>query len=166
MTRERHEQIANLYHLALDISPGERSAFLERVCADDRALREEVESLLALDTRAENFIETPALLVAADLLAKESAVLVAGRTVGFYRIISPLGAGGMGEVYLAEDTRLGRKIALKLLPARFTQKLDRLRWFEKEAQAASGLNHPNIITIHDIGQVEGRPFIATEFIQG
>ena len=166
MTPERHEQIAKLYHSALKLVPGERAAFLETACADDLLLRKEVESLLALDEQAEHFIESPAVVVAAELLTEESARLPIGHTVGFYRILSPLGAGGMGEVYLAEDTRLGRKIALKLLPVRFTKDADRLRWFEKEAHAASALNHPNIITIHDIGQIEGRHFIATEFING
>src|SRR5256714_1262892 len=87
-------------------------------------------------------------------------------TIAHYRLISKLGAGGMGEVYLAQDTRLGRKIALKLLPAKFTQDADRVRRFEQEARAASNLNHPNIITIYEIGQVDDLHFMATEFIDG
>jgi len=166
MTPERHEQIASLYHLALDRPPNERAAFLEAACAHDAQLREEVESLLALEDQAKTFIESPAIEVAAGLLMEDTPHLPAGSTIGFYKVLSAIGAGGMGEVYLAEDTRLGRKIALKLLPVRFTQDPERLRWFEKEAQAASSLNHPNIITIHDIGQVEGHQFIATEFIDG
>jgi len=83
-----------------------------------------------------------------------------------FEILSPLGKGGMGEVYLALDTRLKRKVALKLLPAAVTQDADRVRRFEQEAQAASALNHPNIITIHEIGEVDGAYFIATEFIDG
>ena len=89
-----------------------------------------------------------------------------GQTIGHYEIMSTLGVGGMGEVYLAEDSSLGRKIALKLLPAEFTRDTDRVRRFQQEARAASALNHPNIITIHEIGQVDDRPFIATEFIDG
>src|SRR5437016_3508230 len=92
--------------------------------------------------------------------------LPAGTAISHYRILSRLGAGGMGEVYLAEDARLKRKVALKLLPAEFTQDADRLRRFEQEAQAASALNHPNIITIHEIGEAEGAHYIATEFIDG
>src|SRR2546421_10093293 len=87
-------------------------------------------------------------------------------TIAHYRLISKLGAGGMGEVYLAQDTRLGRKVALKLLPAKFTQDADRVRRFEQEARAASNLNHPNIITIYEIGQVDDLHFMATEFIDG
>jgi serine/threonine-protein kinase len=166
MTPERHEQVAALYEQALDLTPDQRAAFLEKACAGDAKLRQEVESLLDFDEPAKDFIETPAMVVAAGLLGDEKIRVPMGSSVGFYRILSPLGAGGMGEVYLAEDTRLGRKIALKLLPAEFTQDEVRLRWFEKEARAASALNHPNIITIHDIGKVDGRNFIATEFIDG
>src|SRR5437867_7476848 len=95
---------------------------------------------------------------------KES--LSANTTISHYRILQALGAGGMGEVYLAEDTRLGRKVALKLLPAQFTKDEDRVRRFEQEARAASALNHPNIITIYDIGRADELHFIATEFIDG
>src|SRR5262245_24994223 len=86
--------------------------------------------------------------------------------ISHYRILDKLGAGGMGEVYLAEDTRLRRKVALKLLPEEFTRQADRVRRFEQEACAASALNHPNIITIHEVGQTDGIHFIATEFIDG
>src|SRR5205085_2355585 len=92
--------------------------------------------------------------------------ITAGTQLDRYEIISPLGAGGMGEVYLALDTRLERKIALKLLPANFTTDADRVRRFIQEAKAASALNHPNIITIHEIGELDGTHFIATEFIEG
>src|SRR5438093_385487 len=88
------------------------------------------------------------------------------KTISHYRIVSQLGAGGMGEVYLAEDTKLDRKVALKLLPAEFTQDADRVRRFMQEAKAASALNHPNIITIYEIGEVDGIHYIATEFING
>src|SRR5438105_14721435 len=92
--------------------------------------------------------------------------LAAGKQLGPYEILSPLGKGGMGEVYLARDTRLKRRVALKLLPTQFTADADRVRRFEQEAEAASALNHPNIITIYEIGEVDGTHFIATEFISG
>ena len=89
-----------------------------------------------------------------------------GRKMGPYRVLSLLGAGGMGEVYLAEDTRLGRRVALKLLPSEFTHDTDRIRRFEREARAASALNHPNIVTIYEIDQIDGSYFIATELVEG
>src|SRR5262252_2249103 len=92
--------------------------------------------------------------------------LPGGTSIGHYRILSRIGAGGMGEVYLAQDTSLGRKVALKILPEQYTRESDRLRRFGQEARAASALNHPNIITIFEIGQVESSHFIATEFIEG
>src|SRR5262245_61519483 len=92
--------------------------------------------------------------------------LSANTTLAHYRIVSKLGAGGMGEVYLAEDTRLDRKVAIKVLPAEFAKDADRLRRFEQEARATSALNHPNILTVHDIGTHEGAPFIVAELLEG
>ncbi len=166
MTPERWQQIEQLYHSALERKANERAAFLAEACADDEALRREVESLLRCDARAENFIEAPALEVAAQWHAEEQTQSMIGRQISHYQILSLLGAGGMGEVYLAQDTNLRRKVALKLLPAQFTANENRVRRFVQEAQAASALNHPNIITIYEIGQVEGRRLIATEFIDG
>ena len=108
----------------------------------------------------------PAFAAAADMIGLDQSPSLVGRSFGPYGILAKAGAGGMGEVYLAEDTRLGRKVALKLLPANFTRDVDRVRRFQQESRAASGLNHPNIITIHEIGQIESRHFIATEFIDG
>ena len=166
MTPERHEQIASLFYRAVTMAPAERAGFLDTACAGDATLRREVDSLISLDETSADFMEMPAWLVLAGTLHEDSVPLPAGSIVGFYRVLSSLGSGGMGEVYLAEDTRLGRKIALKLLPERFTQEVSRLRRFEQEARAASALNHPNIITIHDIGEAEGLHFIAAEFING
>src|SRR5262245_56348027 len=148
------------------MEPGERGAFLAQACAGDAELRHEVESLIAVDEQATDFIEAPALEVAAKLLAQDQGERKVGQQIGHYQVLSLLGAGGMGEVYLAQDTRLRRKVALKLLPAQFTQDADRVRRFEQEAYAASTLNHPNIITIHEIGQAEGAHYISTEFIDG
>src|SRR5205823_1431183 len=124
-----------------------------------------VESLIASHERAGGFIETPAADLAADLLVENKNRLT-GLTVGPYEILNLLGAGGMGEVYLAEDTRLGRRVALKVLLAHFTDDPERLQRFEQEARAASMLNHPNIVTVHEIGELSGVHFIVTEFIEG
>lgn len=166
MKADEWQQINDLFHAALEREPGARAAFLAQDCAGDEGLRLEVESLLASHDPSDNFIESLAPDLAAGLLAESHARLATGQSVGNYRVMALLGAGGMGEVYLTEDTRLGRRVALKLLPAQFTTEPDRLHRFEREARAASSLNHPNIITIHEVGQVEGQPFIITEFIEG
>ncbi len=166
MTPERWEQIKQLFHASLEHEPAQRPAFLARACADDAPLCHEVESLLASHEQAESFIETPASDVAAGLLAEDQAGLMAGQMVGHFRIADVLAAGGMGEVYLADDTRLGRQVALKLLPSQFTVNAERVRRFGQEARAASALNHPNIVTIHEIGQTDSLHFIATEFVDG
>jgi serine/threonine-protein kinase len=166
MQADEWRRINDLFHGALERDPGERAAFIARDCAGDEGLRCEVESLLASHDPSDNFISSLAPDLAAGLLAESHARLATGQSVGNYRVMVLLGAGGMGEVYLTEDTRLGRRVALKLLPAQFTTEPDRLHRFEREARAASSLNHPNIITIHEVGQVEGEPFIITEFIEG
>ncbi len=166
MTPERYKQIGKLYHLALELEPEQRGTFLDLACADDEQLRREVEALLKSDSEAESFLASPAIDLAAKQLAEEQLLAKVGSRVGHYRLLSLLGAGGMGEVYLAEDTRLDRKVALKLLPEAFTKNEDRLRRFVREAKAASALNHPNIITIHEIGQAGQSHYITTEYIHG
>jgi serine/threonine protein kinase/Tol biopolymer transport system component len=166
MTPESHRKICDLYNSASGLATAERKAFLDEACGGDEALRREVESLLAARDRAGDYFATPAMDVAAGLLAEENYPSLAGQSLSHYQVLSLIGAGGMGEVYLAEDTRLRRKVALKLLPWRFTQDADRARRFEREARAASSLNHPNIITIFEVGQVDGRHFICAEYIEG
>jgi len=163
---ELWERVERLYHEALERAQPERAAFLAEACAGDEMLRREVESLLRFDHRAEHFIEESALEVAAQAQAEAGEESLIGKTLGHYRILSLLGEGGMSEVYLALDTRLERKVALKLLPRQFTRDVDRLRRFIQEAKAASALNHPNIITIHEIGESESVHFVATEYIAG
>src|SRR5438552_229858 len=166
MKPEPLQKIDQVFQSALDLPPGRRAIFLDDACAGDTELRREVESLLKAHQDAGDFIEDSASDVAAKLLAEKQTLVRPGQVVGQYLIEALLGAGGMGEVYLAQDKRLGRRVALKILPASFTHDADRLRRFEQEARAASALNHPNIITIHEIGQLAGAHFIVTEFIEG
>ena len=166
MTPERWQRIEQLLHSALKLEENHRADFLKQACDGDEALLSEVESLLAYESEAKTFIEAPALEMAAKAMAEETDRVLVGKQIGAYKITSLLGVGGMGEVYRAEDTRLGRNVALKLLSARFTEDPDRLRRFEREARAASALNHPNILTIYEIGKADGAIFIATEFIDG
>ena len=166
MTPERWAQIKQTFHAALEHEPAQRAAFLSQVGADDESLRLEVASLIAQHEQADSFIETPASDVAAELLSTHRPTFEPGHQIQNYRIVSQIGSGGMGEVYLAEDIRLNRKVALKLLPPHFTVNPDRVRRFEREARAASALNHPNIVTIYEIGKSNTTHFIATEFVDG
>jgi serine/threonine-protein kinase len=166
MEAERWQKINDLFLSALEKKPEERTTFINTACGDDDDLRAEVESLLAAHDNAPTFIDEPVVEAATQLLGKEHARSMAGRRIGHYQIISLLGAGGMGEVYLARDRKLARQVAIKLLPLRFTLEPDRVARFQREAQAASALNHPNIITIHEIGDADQFHFIATEFIDG
>src|SRR5215208_153456 len=166
MTSDRWQVINLLFHSVLKREAGQRAAFLDQACEGDESLRKEVESLIAAHDEASSFIETPAFAASAEMLMSDQSESLVGHSFGPYSIVAPIGLGGMGEVYLAEDTRLGRKVALKLLPAYFTKNADRVRRFQQEARSASALNHPNIITVHDIGQVDERCFIAIEFIDG
>jgi serine/threonine-protein kinase len=166
MNPERWQQIDQLLQSALGREPGQRSAFLAHACAGDEPLRWEVESLIASHEKVGNILEKPLSEVAAKLFIDGEARLAEGQSIGRYQVKALLGEGGMGEVYLVQDTVLGRQVALKLLPAQFTRDTDRLHRFEQEARAASALNHPNIITIHEIGQLDGAHFIVTEFIEG
>ena len=164
MTPERWRQVDEVFLAAMELAPGERTVFLEQACAGDRKLLDEVESLLACDEQADSFIEEPAVDLTTKTVSEEPSLV--GQRVGFYRIINELGRGGMGTVYLAQDVRLKRQVALKLLPSHFTADANRLRRFRQEARAASALNHPNILTIYDIGQADGTHFIAAEYIDG
>jgi serine/threonine-protein kinase len=163
---DRYKQAEALFNAALTLPSARRPAFLEAACASDQELRAEVESLLAAHEHAGSFIDHPPVEAATRILAKEEADDEAGRMIGHYRVQRLLGKGGMGEVYLAQDTKLDRAVALKLLPARFTQDSNLVRRFVQEAKSASALNHPNIITIYEIGQEEGTHFIATEYVEG
>src|SRR5262245_22903063 len=166
MTPDRYRQLGQLFHAALELESSERAAFLDGACGDDEELRREVESLIAAHREAGNYFASPALKVAAGLIADQEAQSLAGKSISHYQVLSMLGAGGMGEVYLAQDSRLGRKVALKLLPKKFTQDEVRVKRFDREARAVSALNHPNIITIHEIGWAQERHFIVNEYVEG
>src|SRR5918997_692107 len=168
MTPERWRHIKEVFHGALARPPAERASFIDSACVGDEAGRREVSQLVSAHEEQDEFLDTPAFEVLARSLAgAEPAGLAEGQSVGRYRIVSSLGAGGMGEVYLAEDGDLGRKVALKLLPASFTVEADRVRRFEREARAASSPNHPNVCTIHEVGQAEdGRRYIVMEHVEG
>lgn len=164
MSPERWRRVKELCLAALARTPHERTDYLEVACNEDRQLLEEVRSLLSFEARAqESLEELPPELVAAALSSDES---LAGRRIGNYFVHSLLGRGGMGEVYLAEDTDLGRKVALKVLPKEFINDEQRLQRFKQEARAASGLKHRNIITIYSVGQEGEVYFIATEYVPG
>ena len=166
MTPERWQQVKEIFNSAINYRPDERSSFISNACSGDEELRNQVESLIASHEESGSFIDKPAFEAAASLLMREKVELNSGQMIASYEVISFISRGGMGEVYLAEDKRLGRKVALKLLPASFTTDDDRLRRFEQEARAASALNHPNIITIYEITKTAGSHVIATEFVEG
>src|SRR6516164_4380237 len=166
MKPERWEKVIDLFQSALEHAPEERAAFLNESCHDDEGMRQEVESLLTSHERAENFIEVPAFKAAPEFVPNKSDDALVGKLIGHYRIESLIGVGGMGQVYLARDERLGRKAALKLLPDSLTTDETQLSRFKNEARTASALNHPNILTVYEIGTEGNVQFIATEFIEG
>jgi serine/threonine protein kinase len=166
MTPERYQRMKAIFYSAMECEADERAAYLDRVVGDDAALRADVERLIAAHEREGDFLDAPAYEVAADILADEPADSPVGRLISHYRVVELLGSGGMGDVYLARDERLGRRVALKLLPEYLTDDASRVRRFRQEARAASALNHPNILTVYEIDQTGGRYFIATEYIEG
>jgi serine/threonine protein kinase len=166
MDPERWKKIDALFEAALTQEPQARQRFLLDACNDDISLHYEVEQLLRSFDAAGNFLETPVGESFGFDGKAHAPSLMIGQRLAHYEIISELGAGGMGEVYLAHDLKLDRHVALKILPTQFTKDVAQVRRFEREARAASALNNPNIITIHEIGNEETLHFIATEFIEG
>ena len=165
MVTERWHQVKALFHSALERAPEQRQAYLSEACAGDAELHAQITALLAAHEAPGDFLAQPAIAEAAeDFVARNE--LAAGQRVGPYEVTRKLGQGGMGVVFLARDARLGRSVALKLLHSSLTQDANRVRRFQQEARAASALNHPNIITIYEVGQLAGQDYIAAEFIEG
>jgi hypothetical protein len=155
MTPERWRRIEELYHAVLAQDAADRAAFLAEACAGDAGLRQEVESLLANPASVEGFLDRPAVAVAAQMVSDVGASRLAGQRIGAYHVQTLLGAGGMGEVYRARDTKLGRDVAIKILPRVFTTDPDRLARFEREARMLASLNHPNIGAIYGLEEADG-----------
>ena len=164
MAERDHQKIKDIFNAALRKVPSERGGFLDQMCGDNEELRGEVESLLSSYRDAGSFMESPAVGSVAET---ENYQLTKGQKFEHYEIIEQIGIGGMGEIYLADDTNLNRNVALKLLPSELTDDQDRLKRFEQEAFAVSALNHPYILTIYEFGESEdGINFIATEYVEG
>src|SRR5687768_2531175 len=166
MKAERLQQVSPIFRQAVELSPDERAAFLETACAGDATLRSDVERLIFAHEQAGSFIESPAFERAAELLTDETAASIVGQLIAHYRIVAPLGRGGMGEVYLASDTKLERSVALKFLPSDVASDKERMRRFIQEAKAAATLNHPNIAHIYEVGETGDTHFIAMEYVDG
>ncbi|HEY9436775.1 MAG TPA: serine/threonine-protein kinase [Blastocatellia bacterium] len=166
MRPERWRQIEDLFIAAFERDADQCAIFLDRACAGDDQLRDEVTSLLAAHEQAGSFLGQPALDPGDTTKITDPARSLLGRNVSHYQVISALGEGSVGQVYLALDSRLGRKVALKFLRQEFTRDPKLVQRFMREAQAASGISHPNIVTIFEIEENECWHFIATEFIEG
>lgn len=162
---DRWQQIEQLYHAARERKVDQRAAFLKEACGGDDALRQEVESLLAHEDGAE-ILETPVLEVAAGMFSGDPGRSLVGSRVGSYQVISVLGVGGMGEVYQAHDTKLGRDVAIKVVPSAFANDPERLARFEREARMLASLNHPYIATIHGLEQTDGVQYLVMELVPG
>ncbi len=166
MKTDNWEKAKEIFGDALELPPDERPLFLDEVCDGDSDTRREVESLLSSLDSAESFMETPAVAKVAAVIEIETKKLETGKCFGHYEIIEQIGAGGMGEVYLARDKKLDRKVAVKILNEKFSQHESNLNRFIHEAKAASALNHPNILVIHEIGESDEAHYIVSEFIKG
>jgi serine/threonine protein kinase/Tfp pilus assembly protein PilF len=166
MTPARLQKVEEIFYGAVEKEPDQIGAFLDTACEGDDVLRRKVEALLASRQRAAGFIETSAVGLATKIIQNQQADSLVGQTIGHYKISEAIGTGGMGEVYLATDVTAGRKAALKLLPMRFTGDAERLKRFRQEAHAVVALNHPNILTVYEIGEDHSIHYIASELIEG
>src|SRR5438094_3678502 len=166
MRAERSQRVEQLYHAARERDPRERAAFLSQACAGDERVRSEVGSLLAQDDGVKRFLETPALELARKMSGEDSGQSMIGRQFGPHSVVELLAKGGMGEVYRARDTKLGRDVALKILPATFARDPERLARFEREARLLASLNHPHIAAIYGMEESEGLHGLVMELVPG
>jgi serine/threonine protein kinase len=171
MTPERWQQIEQIYYKALKLNPVQREAFLDQFCAGDESLRKEIDVLLKGREEADDFIKSPAIEVLAHKIAAESPPVEKshdsiGKQMSHYRIIEKIGEGGMGEVYQAKDQKLGRDVAIKVLPEEFAKDADRVARFQREAKLLASLNHPNIAAIYGLEESDGTHFLVLELIEG
>ena len=165
-SRNRRETGSRTYHRALACMPEERNTFLEAACDGDGALRDELESLLRYEADSARFLETPAAVVSSDLARTPDSSQMIGRQLGPYTLIAPLGAGGMGEVYRARDSKLGRDVAIKILPSEFTANPERRSRFTREARLLATLNHPHIGAIYGLEEADGVAALILELVEG
>jgi len=163
---KRWRRVIALLQEAIDLNPSEQATFLDQACAGDEVLRQKVESLLGNEKEIDEFLEATALETLVKDIALNQARSLVGERIGHYQIQSLLGEGGMGKVYLAEDTSLHHQVALKILPIELPMEKEYVQRFEQEARLASALSHPNIITIYEIGQHDHWHFIVSEIIEG
>ena len=161
---EHWDRLSGLYHAALALEPSERKSYLENACGNDAALHRELLSLLE-QSGVDAFLESPLVSGATASPTVTAVDAITGRDVGAYRVQSVLGSGGMGVVYKALDAKFNRTVAVKFLSGTSTD-IDGRRRFLREAQTASSLNHPHILTVHDIGEIDGRQYLVTEFVDG
>jgi serine/threonine protein kinase/TolB-like protein len=166
MVDNKWQKVRGIFDSALRRNPEERQNFVNEACGEDKTLLAEIDSLLSSFDSAGSFLEKPAIARFADVIEIQTKQLEAGKCFGHYEIIKQIGVGGMGEVYLARDNKLDRKVAIKILNDEFSQDESNLRRFVAEAKAASALNHPNILTIYEFGEVEDARFIVSEYIEG
>src|SRR5436190_7145214 len=166
MSDDHLRKLEEIYSAALQRDASQRAEFVRHACAGNEDLRREIESLLGVDEKLGGFLETPAFEEVARSMADHLEHSLVGRTLGPYAVLSLLGLGGMGEVYAARDTRLGRLVALKILPADVAADPERKRRFLQEARAASALNHPHIVSLYDVGSEGGTDFLVMEYVRG
>jgi eukaryotic-like serine/threonine-protein kinase len=164
MKKDLWQRAEKLFHAALELSPEARRAFLDKACSEDTELRNQIERLLSQDEQAGSFLEKPALAGAADMPGARGSLV--GRQLGPYRILSSLGAGGMGEVYRARDSKLGRDVAVKTLTPQFSGDPERIARFQREAKLLASLNHPNIAAIYGLEESKGTGFLVLELVEG